>query len=60
MYFRHSEQNIMNADNGAARLFFALISLYYTYHLFCGDKTMCVDEEGGERENERGKKSDGC
>lgn len=49
---------------------FGVISLYYTYHLFCGDKTTCVDvlhKEGEERsererENERkgGKESEGC
>ncbi len=64
MYFRHGEQNIVNAENGAARLFCALISLYYTYHLFCGDKTMCVEplhkEKGRKKRKKRGKESEGC
>lgn len=52
----------MNVENGAARLFCALILLYYTYHLFCGDKTMCVEplhKEGEEKEKEREKESEG-
>ena len=49
----------MNVEKGAARLFLALISLYYIHHLFCRDKTMCVEalhKEGEEEEKRCGER----
>lgn len=51
----------MNAENGAVRLFCVLISLYYTYHLDCRDKTLRLyTKKGRKQRKERGKESEGC
>lgn len=42
----------MTVERGPARLFCPLMSLYYTYHVFCKDKTMRVGVLLGERKEE--------